>query len=102
MGPTNTTAELKVTRKYHQLYQSLIELITALNVLEPGGTLVDDVTFETNEDGKVRVSYTGTPIQLTIKTPERTFLLRVLESIGDKDSPMKRRKIDKRALKRSL
>ena len=39
------TAEVRVVRKYHKLYKPLIELVDALQFLEPGGTLVNDVKF---------------------------------------------------------
>ena len=32
------TAEIRVVRKYHKLYKPLIELVDALQFLEPGGT----------------------------------------------------------------
>jgi hypothetical protein len=83
------TALLRVTNKYHKLYQSLLELVTALNVLEPGGTLLDDVTFTTKEDGRVQVAYAATPIQVTINTPERKLIVRVIEN-PDGKMPLKR------------
>jgi hypothetical protein len=90
------TAEFRLVNKYHKLHSSLVELVAALNVLEPGGTLVDDVTFETKEDGRVRVAYVATPVQVTINTPERKFILRVIENPGGKQ-PMPGRRIEKQA-----
>ena len=75
-------AESQVVNKYHKLYGSLVDLIKALNVLEPGGTLLDDVTFMTKEDGKIQVAYVATPIQVTIDTPQRKMILKVIEHIG--------------------
>jgi len=80
---TNETAEIRVTTKYHQLHKSLIEFVDALNVLEPGGTLLEDVTFTTKEDGRVRIAYVATPVQVTINTSERKLILRVIEHGGD-------------------
>lgn len=81
--PAEATALTRVSSKYHKLHQSLLELVDALNVLEPGGTLIDDVTFSTKEDGKIQVAYVATPIQVTINTPERKLILKVIEnSIG--------------------
>lgn len=74
-------AEQRVTDKYKKLYKSLLELVDALNVMEPGGTLVDDVTITTKEDGRIRVAYVATPISVRINTPERTFILRVIENM---------------------
>jgi hypothetical protein len=79
-------AEARVTAKYKKLHKSLLELVDALNVMEPGGTLVDDVTITTKGDGKIRVAYVATPLQVRINTPERTFILKVIENIGDKQT----------------
>jgi hypothetical protein len=89
-------AEHQVVRKYNKLYDSLLDLVTALNVLEPGGTLLDDIKFETKEDGTVRVSFVTTPIQLTVATKERTFILRVIEETGDRPKLSPSRPIMKR------
>lgn len=77
-------AESQVVTKYNKLYIALVDLVSALNVLEPGGTLLDDVTFQTREDGKIRVSYVATPIMVTIKTNERKFILKVIEQANGK------------------
>lgn len=77
-------AESQVVTKYNKLYIALVDLVSALNVLEPGGTLLDDVTFQTREDGKIRVSYVATPIMVTIMTNERKFILKVVEQANSK------------------
>lgn len=61
----------KVVRKYNKLYTSLTDLVEALQKLEPGGTLVDDITFTQKQNDKVSVAYIATPIQLTINTEDR-------------------------------
>jgi len=82
-----TTAELRVVQKYHKLYKPLIDLVDTLQRIEPGGTLVDDVTFsnKTDEHGesKVRIAYVARPVMMTIKDGNRTFILRVLEEPND-------------------
>ncbi|HEU4966094.1 MAG TPA: hypothetical protein VFT53_01260 [Candidatus Saccharimonadales bacterium] len=72
-------AQSQVVKKYHKLYIALRELVAALNVLEPGGTLLDDIKFTAREGGGVRVAYVATPIQVAIETPERKFILKVIE-----------------------
>ena len=75
------TAEIRVVRKYHKLYKPLIELVDALQFLEPGGTLVNDVTFtDKPEENKVSIAYAARPIMLTIKDKGRTFILRMMET----------------------
>ena len=71
---------MRVINRYQKLYKPLIELIDALQDLEPGGTLVDDVKIGKSEtDKKVRVEYTAHPITLTIKENDKAFVLRVIE-----------------------
>lgn len=73
------TANIRVVRKFNKLYVPLMELIDALQNLEPGGTLVDDVTLNRNDGGGVHIEYVAKPIMLTIKEKNRAFVLRVLE-----------------------
>jgi hypothetical protein len=73
------SAESRVVRRYNKLYGSLMELVSALQILEPGGTLVDDIVISTREEGKVRLAYISTPVQLTIEDQDRRFILRVIE-----------------------
>jgi hypothetical protein len=77
------TAEARVVHKYHKLYAPLIELVDALQNLEPGGTLVDDVTLtDKPHENKVSIAYAARPVMLTIKDGERTFILRLIEARG--------------------
>lgn len=74
------TARAKVVRKYNDLYICLTDLVDALQVLEPGGTLLDDVVIYQKEEGKVSLTYVATPLQLTIQDKNRKFILRVIET----------------------
>jgi hypothetical protein len=66
--PSKERAELRVVNKYHQLYKPLIELVDALQDLEPGGTLVDDVALtDRPDDHTVRIEYCARLVSLTIK-----------------------------------
>ncbi|HEU4966417.1 MAG TPA: hypothetical protein VFT53_02965 [Candidatus Saccharimonadales bacterium] len=76
--PSKERAESRVVNRYHKLYVPLIELIDALQDLEPGGTLVDNVKIGISEvDKKVHIEYTAHPITLTIKDGNRSFILRI-------------------------
>lgn len=77
--PSKDRAESRVINKYHKLYSPLIELVNALQDLEPGGTLVDD-TIIMRDDEKIRIAYAARPVMLTIKDKDRTFVLRVVEN----------------------
>lgn len=77
--PTKERAESRVVNRYHKLYKPLIELVDALQDLEPGGTLVDDVKISKSESDGVHVEYFARPVILTIKEGSRTFVLRIVE-----------------------
>jgi hypothetical protein len=74
------TAEARATRKFSKLYAPLVDLVDALQNLEPGGTLVDDIFISRDRKGDVRMEYIARPIALTIKSDERTMILRVIEA----------------------
>ena len=74
------TAELRVVQKYRKLYEPLIDLVNALQNLEPGGTLVDDVTITDKPEGGVSVAYVAKPLMLTINEKNRVFILRMIEA----------------------
>ena len=75
------TAERRVVWKYRKLYVNLMELVDALQRIEPGGTLVDDVTITNASEGEVvRLAYAARPVMLTVKDKDRTFILRVVET----------------------
>jgi hypothetical protein len=79
--PSKERAESRVVNRYHKLYVPLIELIDALQDLEPGGMLVDNVKIGKSEaDKTVRVEYSAHPIILTIKDGNRAFILRIAET----------------------
>lgn len=76
--PSKDRAETRVIHKYHKLYMPLMELVDALQDLEPGGTLVDDTVIMKNDE-KIRIAYAARPVMLTIKDKDRMFILRVVE-----------------------
>lgn len=73
------TAEIRVMRKYDKAYMALIDLVDALQNLEPNGTLVDEAVFIKKKDGQTRIAYKALPIQLSIDDGQRKFTLRVDE-----------------------
>ncbi|HEU4966635.1 MAG TPA: hypothetical protein VFT53_04085 [Candidatus Saccharimonadales bacterium] len=73
------TVKAKVATTYKELHKSLLELVSLLNILEPGGTLAEDVFITTREDGQIRIAYVATPVSVRIRTPEQTFILKVIE-----------------------
>jgi len=76
--PSKERAESRVVNRYHKLYVPLIELIDALQDLEPGGTLVDNVRIGRSErDKQVHIEYVAHPITLTVTEGDRTFTLRI-------------------------
>jgi hypothetical protein len=77
---TEESAKAKVVHKYQKLYPILMELVDLLQLLEPGGTLVDDVTILRKDNGGVRIAYVARPVVLTIDDGKRRFILKVLEN----------------------
>lgn len=73
------TAEIRVIRKYHKVYPLIVELVDALQNLEPGGTLVDDAMFITKANGKIQMAYKARPVRMVIDDGRRKFTLRVDE-----------------------
>jgi len=54
---SKATAEARVMRKYSKLYVGLVELVSSLQNMEPGATLVDEATFTKKKDGGVQLAY---------------------------------------------
>jgi hypothetical protein len=78
--PSKERAESRVVNRYHKLYKPLIELVDALQDLEPGGTLVDNIRIGRSEaDKQVRIEYTAHPVTLTISDGNKSFLLRIVD-----------------------
>ncbi|MGW4844893.1 hypothetical protein [Nocardia brasiliensis] len=75
-------AEVRAARKFEQLYKPLMELIDRLQDLEPGGTLVDDIVFDRNQDGSVHIEYTAHPVSLIVKDKDKALVLRVVDTSG--------------------
>jgi len=72
-------AKVRAVSEYRKLYTPLMGLIDALQELEPGGTLVDDIVI-TQDEQEIRIAYTAQPVMLTIKEKNRTLVLRVVEA----------------------
>lgn len=76
--PSKERAESRVVNRYHELHVPLIELIDALQDLEPGGTVVEDVRIGRSEsDKQIRIEYATRPVTLMITEDDKAFTLRV-------------------------
>ena len=76
--PSKERAESRVVSRYHKLHKPLIELIDALQDLEPGDTVVEDVRISRSENDKqIHIEYAARPVTLTITEGDRVFSLRV-------------------------
>lgn len=71
----NGTTEIRVARKYRKLYTCLMDFITALETLESGGVALDDVVAHKTKERRLELVYVATPIQLTVATEKRQFVL---------------------------
>lgn len=78
--PSKERAESRVVNRYHKLYKPLIELIDSLQDLEPGGTVINNITIGRSEnDKKVHLEYEAHPVVLTINDGTKNFVLRIVE-----------------------
>ena len=77
--PSKDRAESRVVNRYYKLYKPLIELIDALQDLEPGGTLVDNIQVSQDSENEVHIEYTAQPVKLTISDGNRSFFLRIAD-----------------------
>lgn len=74
--PNKEQAEQKVLQKYAKLHTALMEVVDALQYLEPIGTFVDQAEFK-KVAGKMSVQYKARPVQLVIEDENKRFILRV-------------------------
>lgn len=83
--PSKERAESRVINRYHKLYKPLIELVDALQDLEPSGAVVEDIRIGRSEsDKQIHIEYAARPVALTITDGDRVFNLRVAGK--DKDN----------------
>jgi hypothetical protein len=76
---SRAATEYRLILKYHDLYETVLEMVAALQQLEPGGTLADDLTAAGADGQSIHVAYTGEPIMLTIRDGERKLVVRVVD-----------------------
>lgn len=76
--PSKERAESRVVSRYYKLCKPLVELVDALQDLEPGGTVVEDVRLGRSEsDRQIHIEYAARPVTLTITEDDKIFTLRV-------------------------
>ena len=73
------TAEIRLVAKFRKMYPAIIDLISALNNLEPGGTTVTDAKLTVKPTGGISVAYHAHPVRLTIVDGSRKFSLQIDE-----------------------
>ncbi|HEU4966026.1 MAG TPA: hypothetical protein VFT53_00910 [Candidatus Saccharimonadales bacterium] len=76
--PTPEAVKINIAVKYRELRTVLLELVKLLNILEPGGTLAEDINLTTYE-GRVRIAFVATPLSVKISTSEQTLVLRIID-----------------------
>lgn len=72
-------ARARVAAAYHKLQKNLRELVAALNILEPGGTLLEPVTIADKHEGRVQITYSTVPLQVTVSSVSRKFILKMID-----------------------
>lgn len=79
--PSKERAESRVVNRYRKLCKPLIELVDALQDLEPGGMLVDHIAISKSEhDNKIHIEYATHPVVLTIQDGNKRFTLQIADS----------------------
>jgi hypothetical protein len=81
-NPVSSAAEQKIMRKYKKVYGSVLDLLKAIQSVEPGGVLTDDIVINEKSNGQLQLGYVATPVQLTVSIKERTFILKMIENPG--------------------
>lgn len=76
---TPEAVRTRIVTAYRRVYKNLLELVAALNVIEPGGTLLEDVVIIDKKEGRIGITYSAVPLQVTISSEERKFILKVIE-----------------------
>ena len=76
---TSKTVEARIIQKYRQLHKTLLQLVDELQVLEPGGTLMDDIVIQIEQSGPLRIAYSAEPLVVSIADGGKKFIVRVME-----------------------
>jgi len=77
-NPEPEIIKATVATKYSELRTLLLELIKLLNILEPGGTLAEDI-FVPTEEGFIRIAFAPTPTSVRIRTAKQTLTARLFD-----------------------
>ncbi|HEU4965913.1 MAG TPA: JAB domain-containing protein [Candidatus Saccharimonadales bacterium] len=75
----NEDIKKDIAKRFNELYTPLVHLIEALDVIEPGGTLAEDIRVREEDDNTVRLEFVARPTILTINDGVRKMVLRVVE-----------------------
>lgn len=75
----NEDIKKDIAKRFNALYTPLVQLIEALDVVEPGGTLAEDIRVLGEDGNTVRLEFVARPTVLTINDGARKMVLRVVE-----------------------
>jgi hypothetical protein len=74
------TAEIRVVRKYSKLYAALTDFVEALQDMDEGSVVLEDIVVNQKPHGGIRLEYASRPIQLTINASNKQFRLQVVNT----------------------
>jgi len=77
-SPEPEIVKAKVAAKYSELCTSLFELVALLSMLEPGGTLAEDI-FVATKEGPIRIAFVATPTSVRVRTTKQTLTVRIFD-----------------------
>lgn len=70
------TAEARIVKRYHRLYEPLIDLVQAVQDIQSDGIQVADIEL-TRDGGDIVIQYTAKATRLTINDDKKKFVLQI-------------------------
>jgi len=70
------TVEARIVKRYHKLYEPLVELVQSVQDLESDGMQTTDIEL-TRDGGDIVIQYTTKATRLTINDDKKKFILQI-------------------------
>lgn len=70
------TAETRIVKRYHKLYEPLVELVQSVQDLESDGIQAADIEL-TRDGGDILIQYTAKATRLIINDDKKRFILQI-------------------------
>lgn len=70
------TVEARIVKRYHKLYEPLVELVQSVQDLESDGIQTADIEL-TRDGGDIVIQYTARATRLIINDDKKRFILQI-------------------------